>query len=231
MPGKRLYSFSEGDRAEDLATYVLSAFSAVVPVRRQADYGADLLCIITHREGNALYAGRSFQVQVKSASETEISYGGLDDSGAWKVYELHWLYGQDQPILLCMVNQKELNAKLYSTVRIWGVRYQWGPMGEVVLVPDEQAEGEGAPDQYSRKPLGATRDGTNPGDGYSYRVPLGNPIMDIFLASDGTMRDRDTLRHCVAQWVELDYTNIRLWWPLRSSKLIFARFCTHARRR
>jgi len=212
MPGLQLASFWEGNRSELLATYILSSVAAVVPVPAKFDFGLDLLCTITRHEGRALYAGRAFGVQVKSASEREVSYGGLNDGGQWKDYELKWLYGQDQPIILCIVDLKQWNVKLYSTLRMWWVRWMRGMPGEVVLVPDleiEDFKGRSDDNRYPYTPLGRTRNGKKLGDGYSYRVPLGKPIAVVGVNDPETRDRRDMLRKCLDAWVELDYRNIR----------------------
>lgn len=207
MPGKRLHSFSEGDRAEDLAVYVLSAFSAVVPVRRQSDYGVDLFCTLTYRVNEELYAGRGFIVQVKSVSDTELRYGGVGRAGRWKGHEIEWLYGQAQPIIFCIVDQPNLTVRLYSALRMWGARYQWGPMGQVVFVPNEQVENVGKMDEYERTALDGAQEFV--GDGFSYRIPLGPPIVEINLRNADAMQKRDEIGDCLEQWLEFDYGNIR----------------------
>ena len=99
MTGLQLASFWEGNRAQLFATHVLSSVAAVVPVPVPMDFGHDLLCLLTRRKDNALYAGRAFGVQVKSGSIREIRYGGLNDKQTWKKYELDWLYDQHQPLI------------------------------------------------------------------------------------------------------------------------------------
>jgi hypothetical protein len=78
MPGLQLASFWEWNRAELFGTYVLSGIASVAAVPHQFDVGVDLLCTLMRREGNALYAGRSFGVQVKSGAQ-EFRYGGLHE--------------------------------------------------------------------------------------------------------------------------------------------------------
>jgi len=123
MPGLQWSTFWEGNRAELFATYILSSVAAVVPVPRPVDYGLDLLCTLTRRDNRALYAGRAFGVQVRSISRSEVKYGGVNREGDWREHEVEWLYGQDQPILLCLVDLKEWRIRLYSTVRVWWVRW------------------------------------------------------------------------------------------------------------
>jgi len=175
------------------------------------DFGADLLCTLTRRHGPGLYAGRSFSVQVKSASDAEVRYGGLNDRGQWKRYEIDWLYGQDQVFLLCIVNLREWTVNLYSTQFIWSLTWQKGVPGEVVLVPDLRVGDFATPDVNSRYPseaLRGTQDGSPAGDGFSYRVPLGPPIVSVAVKEHEAVEFRDQVRRCLDSWVGLDHRNL-----------------------
>jgi hypothetical protein len=211
MPGLQWSTFWEGNRAELFATYILSSVAAVVPVPRPVDYGLDLLCTLTHRDEYALYAGSAFGVQVKSVNTAEVKYGGLDKRGNWKQHEVEWLYGQDQPILLCLVDLKEWQLRVYSTVRMWWVRWMKGPPGEIVLIPDFRLEDFKEQTRENRYPHVLLED-VDPkksyGDGYLYRVPLGKPIIEVFLKEQEAQDYRDRLRECLDRWVELDYMNV-----------------------
>lgn len=214
MPGKQLFSYSEGNRAQILATYVLSSLAAVVTVPREVDYGLDLLCTLTHHEGNALYAGRAFGVQVKSASDSKIRYGGIDKNGKWKGYELKWLFGQDQPIIICVADLKKWSVRLYSTARIWFLYYQVGIPTEVILIPDLELRDEpfqpvSAQDRYEDARVDIADEVSSMGNGYSYKVPLGKPIAEILVDDPDRRETRDALRECLNSWLDLDYRNIR----------------------
>lgn len=203
--------FWEGNRAELFATYVLSSVAAVIAVPRPVDFGVDLLCTLTRQQGNALYAGRSFGVQVKSADSPEPRYGGLRN-GTWRGYELEWLYGQDLPMLLCTVDLKQWRVKIYSLTRMWWVRYQMGRPGEVVLVPDlpiEEFEGRSMSNRYRRKELPLAADGSRAGDGYCYHVPLGKPVVDVSVEDEQTHKWRDMIRTCLDRWVQMEARNVR----------------------
>ena len=117
MPGLQLASFWEGNRAELFATYVLSGIASVASVPHQFDVGIDLLCTLMRRDGNSMYAGRSFGVQVRLGAR-EFRYGGLTDRGKWKKHELKWLFSQDVPLLFGVVDLNKWHFRLYSPTRI-----------------------------------------------------------------------------------------------------------------
>ena len=214
MTGLQLASFWEGNRAQLFATYVLSSVAAVVPVPVPMDFGHDLLCMLTRREGHALYAGQAFGVQVKSKSEREIRYGGLNEKRIWKNYELDWLYNQNQPLVICIVDLRDWAVNLYTTQFMWWVRYQKGPPGEVVLVPDlaldefTADEGRSMQSRYRSESLPKAADSSQAGDGFSYRVPLGPPIVSVSVKEQEAVEYRDQLRKCLNRWLALDYRNI-----------------------
>ncbi len=88
MTGLILATPWEGNRNEAFAEYVLSSVAAVMRVRREADFGYDLLCTLMHYDDGMLYAGRSFGVQIKPAGEPTVTYGRIDGkNGIWKKYE------------------------------------------------------------------------------------------------------------------------------------------------
>jgi hypothetical protein len=204
MPGIQLASYWEGDRAEIFAQYVLSAIAAVVRVQRQVDFGFDFLCTLVHRQDSILYTGMSFGVQVKAPSTAETKYGGFDKHGKWKDYELDWLYSQSRPFLLCVADIKALEIRLYNTSRIWWVKSRCSAPAEVMLVPDETESRVWGEALCPRTPLENSHAGA--GDGFSYRVPLGAPIIRISL-SDPKI-DRDSITSCLNQWLELAHRNI-----------------------
>jgi hypothetical protein len=203
-----------GNRNELLASYILSCIAAVTHVRRPDDYGLDLLCALITQEQGAIQAGRAFGVQVKSLGQKSLKYGGLNRKGEWKKYEIEWLFRQDQPILIAIADPKETCLKLYSTFRIWYLLLQRGTLpGQVELVPDEElaqspmtiSDGQW---RYDETLINPRMNREKPGDGISYKVPLGKPILS-FSGSDDDSRLNE-LRRVLDIWLEVDYRNVAL---------------------
>ena len=205
MPGLQLASFWEGNRAELFATYVLSGIASVAGVPHQFDVGVDLLCTLMRRQENALYAGRSFGVQVKSGP-TEFRYGGISDKGVWRKYELKWLYSQDAPLLFGVVDLHRWSFRLYSPTRMWWVLFKYFWPGEIVLVPDEEPPVNVARN-FPREPLTAAP--ADCGDGHSHRVPMGKPLVEVVLAEEETFERKEQIRSCIDAWLKLELRNIR----------------------
>ena len=97
---------------------------------------------------------------------------------------------------------------------MWWVPWQKGTPGEVVLVPDMRIEdfheedGRSAQDRYPFTSLPDTVGGSRPGDGFSYRVPLGPPIVSVSVKEQEATEFRDQVRSCLDRWVALDYRNL-----------------------
>jgi len=207
MPGRQLQGFWEGSRSELFAIYVLSRAASVVPVPHEYDLGADLLCTLVTSRDRFLHAGRAFAVQVKSASEPVWTLGGFDDRGNWKRHEIDWLYGQDQPMLLCIVDKAAMVVKLYSSSRMWGLKWHVGPPAAVKLIPDRDFDrvrgGQSPETDYEEKAAGASYRGAR----NSYSIPLGKPILAVDL-NEGELPAVGDLQACLNPWLDLDYRNI-----------------------
>jgi hypothetical protein len=86
-----------------------------------------------------------------------------------------------------------------------------GPPGEIVLVPDlclDDFPGQTDENRYQYTPIEGMKPDKSRRDCCSYRVPLGEPIIEVFLKEQEAQGSRDMLRECLRRWVELDYTNV-----------------------
>jgi hypothetical protein len=205
MPGLRLFPFQEGDRSEYLAHYLLSYFASVVPVPRQEDYGLDFLCASVRRKENRLHVTRYFGVQVKSSGAQDVAYGGMK-RGRWKHWEVEWLYDQDVPLLIAVVDRKQGRMKLYSTMRMWWAHWQFGFPYKVLLRPDLHLEGSDLQRRYRRR-----RSHARHGDGHTTVVPLGRPIADVTQQRLEHPGRREAVANCLESWIDLDRQNIVHW--------------------
>ena len=202
MVSTRGYSWHQGDRAEYLVQYPLSAIAAVVPVLRQEDYGVDFSCNLTWREKNTLFIGVAFGLQAKAASKNSIPYG-IDDDGNLKPQQIDWLYSQDNPLFYISVDRDELTLKIYSPSRIWRPLWIEGPPKTTILKFDvEEIPEDPQKDYYS-----CIRDEE---DLPSTVIPLGKPVIMINLREDDLEDDAlcTSLRECLSYWIELEKRNI-----------------------
>jgi hypothetical protein len=213
MTGRILAKPWEGQRNEAFAEYVLSSIATVVRVPRQADFGFDLLCTLTHYFDKVLYAGRSFGVQVKPHSEKRLTYGGLSKKNGqleWKGHQIDWLFEQDQPLFIGLVDLKKHTLSLYSTHRMWWVYNDIGKPGQIVLVPDTQPTGGIGPSWFKRKKLPTLDGGREASNDFSYEVPLGEPVVRIDLKrlESKDQQFRSEIEESIKDAVDLNYRNI-----------------------
>lgn len=202
MVSSRPFGYHQGDRAEYLVQYALSAIAAVIPVLRQEDYGVDFSCNLTWREKNSLYIGVAFGLQAKAASKDSIPYG-VGEKGKLKPQEIDWLYSQDNPLFYISVNRDELILKIYSPSRIWRPFWIEGPPKTTILKFDIEEIPEDPPKHY----YSCTRDE----DGCpSTIISLGKPIIRVNLKEDDIEDDSlcSNLRECLSYWIELEKKNI-----------------------
>lgn len=222
MPGNLWAPFREGARTEYLSQYVLATLGVAVPVPRQEDIGADFHCTLAEPDGNRLTFRGSFLVQVKSLSEKDrLVYGGTDKAGRWKKEEVDWLFGQDLPFFIALVDKKTLTLDLFSTSNKWQSIYNSGRPGAVCLqpgIPSGKSDLVGFPNP---EPQTAWPQGI--GDGNLWRVPLGPSLVSINIDD---LEDKEKLKvfRKILQWaIELELNNIRYTrlnvhfnrWPLK----------------
>jgi len=183
MPGARYRSFRLGDRSELLAENLLCAFAFTTRVPRQEDIGFDFFCSLISREDQLLKAGPFFTVQVKSSTAPVIYT---------KDHEIAWITGQENPLLLCVVDRTAKAMDVYST---WNV--MCGPLAkqptQITLVPGKKWD---------------TWPGVDHNPDGSQEIRLGAPIVRV--TEDDIFVDTrvDQIANVVSEWIELDRANI-----------------------
>lgn len=170
MPGALGYGWHEGNRGEYLAQYFLTALGVSTPVIRQEDIGIDFYCALAREDNRKLTFHSPYMVQHGAAGSKDFSYGGYTH-GKWRHDQIDWLFSQELPLFVCTVDQSKARFCLYATSAMWLVRYRFGQMNEIELCPD--AQHDPLNESRSEKQVGPD------GDGYAYRVPLGNPIVEL----------------------------------------------------
>jgi hypothetical protein len=202
MPGSLSTNLREGNRSEYLAQYFLSALGISVIIPRQEDIGVDFHCALFREAGPQLTFHSPFLVQVGCAGNKIFKYGGYKD-GTWQKQQLDWLFTQELPFFVCLVDKKELSFRLYSASPMWLVLYQYGNVvSELQLVPD--ATHHPITECQEKVPEFLGKEGD---DGCRYRVPLGRPIVDLRVAD--LMTDvRDSAVTSLEKAVMVEMSNI-----------------------
>ena len=205
MPGALGYGWHESNQGEYLAQYFLSALGVSAPVLRQEDVGVDFFCSLAKNTNKKLTFHSPYMVQHGAVGTKEFVYGGYkkDKNGVdkWLSDGIKWLFSQELPLFTCITDREAARFRLYSTSAMWLVRYQFGNMTQLELCPDENHD---PLRESQRDKIG--KDGGH-GDGFSYRVPLGNPIVDLTIFDlQKDVRKRATEALAIA--INVEQTNI-----------------------
>jgi hypothetical protein len=206
---QRHFSFRQGDRAEYLAQYILSAIAITVPVPRQEDVGADFHCSLLRREGNNLRPTLPFNIQIKSAGDKihkdGIRFGGVTDAGSWRKHEIDGLCQTDTPFLIGLVDLDKQSLDVFSTITRYFVLSNWQGTGlprEVALMPynpvGEGHLGAGAQEEVDVK------------DGMPsklWKLPLGQPVVSISIGDSEDPEKCERIKTLLEPFLRMDQEN------------------------
>lgn len=175
MSGGLVYNFRQGNRSELLADYLLSAVGITTPVRRQDDYGFDFYCQLSDQESGYLTFGYPYIIQIKSDNLTEIKYG-VEDFTKWKPENVTWLFRNEIPFFVGVVNKEKISIEIYDTTGLWQV-YNKESLNycTIELKPSKHMDGEMRQNCQENKVQWEDRQEYCT----QYIVDLGNPIIDI----------------------------------------------------
>lgn len=175
MSGMRYYNYREGDRSEYLANYLLSGLGLVTGVPRQEDIGFDFYCQIADQELGNLSFGYPFIVQVKSESADRISYGNAEHD-KWSPDNLNWLQRQEIPLLFGFINKKKMWIDLYNCSVLRFIFVENPNPTIIEFVPRSSIRKDKIDRPIKSEIVGWP---SGKGDGFSYKVDLGDPIISF----------------------------------------------------
>lgn len=205
----RYFPYRQGDRAEYLAQYILSALAITVPVPRQEDVGIDFHCSLLRRENKKLYPSVPFNIQIKSAGKTilrdGIRFGGVTKSGDWRKHQIEQLCQMDTPFLVGLVDLKKLTLHLFCTITRYFILANWRNLNlprEVALMPfTPPTEGhlsDGEHEELPEKP-GIPR--------ALWKLPLGQPIVSITISESEKPKRCEEIKAVLEPYLRMDLEN------------------------
>lgn len=206
---QRQFSYRQGDRAEYLAQYILSAIAITVPVPRQEDVGTDFHCSLLRREGNNMRPTLPFNIQIKSAGDkilkNGIRFGGVTDAGIWRKHEIDSLCQTDTPFLVGLVDLDKQSIDVFSTITRYFVLSNWQGTGiprEVALMPYHPAGnvhiGAGVQEELE------ARDGM---PSKLWKLPLGQPIGSIAIGDSEDPDKCESIKTLLEPFLRMDQEN------------------------
>lgn len=184
MAGARLRPYRLGDRAEHLVEHLLSAFAITASAPRQQDVGHDFFCSLISGEGQLLKAGTFFTVQAKSSVRPLIYR---------KKYEVEWITSQENPLLICVADRKNLSVDIYSTWNLICGPLAKGIPPKLELLPGTKRADWPGVDYLS--------DGTQ-------RIRLGPPIARVAIQEAYDDDRIEQVARVLGEWVSLDRSNV-----------------------
>ncbi len=202
MSGRQVFNWREGDRNEYVASFLLSALGLVTPFPRHEDIGVDFYCALADQEKSVTSFGFPFLVLVKSTAKPVVHLkapkkyrhqkGVLPD-------HLSWLFLQEVPLFLALVDKDENSIGLYSLSPLWFLVHDHETCPDCAslrLVPRTKSEGT-APVEAPRS-IGNV---TSSPKSHEYEVDLGPPVASFSMedtANRQTMlRQKNFLRSCI----------------------------------
>ena len=206
---QRQFSYRQGDRAEYLAQYILSAIAIAVPVPRQEDVGTDFHCSLLRRDGNNLRPTLPFNIQIKSAADKilkdGIRFGGETDAGKWRKHEIDLLCQTDTPFLIGLVDLDKQSLDVFSTITRYFVLSNWQGTGlprEVALMPY---------DPLGDSHLGAgTQEEIAVKEGIPYKLwklTLGQPVVSISIGESEDVEKCEAIKSLLEPFIRMDQEN------------------------
>lgn len=180
MPGRRAVGWHPGYRCEYAARYALSAYASTVPIPMQEDYGHDLYCLLTKKQGRFLIPRFPFFVQIKKNDSRDHDIIDYDNSDA-----VSWLLDFNLPfyIGLCYLD-KNARLDLYKTSERIPLGLKYGTPKSVSL-----------------------QIGDNPEKRYDENnIWMGEPIISLSL--DHCSQGNDLIAESLFFWVNMDLQNL-----------------------
>ena len=183
--GLLAYNFREGYRSEYLAHYIFASFGPAIPVAREDDFGLDLICNISKREGKVQLVESSYGIQIKSIG-TDFKFT--------KKEAIKWLFHLDFPLLFAEVDKAKLTIRIFST---WSLNW--------FLLGIDSSDDSSWPDEISFFPSASEEFGSP--DLATGTIPIGKPILDFSLNDLADNGKREYFQNVLEEWIDLDKKN------------------------
>src|ERR1017187_4387616 len=133
---RRDLTFRQGDLSEYLASYLLASLGLITPVPRQEDIGIDFHCALADAEEGAVTFDFPFLLQTKSTTNAKVRFALAKSKRQWLRHNLDFLFRQELPVLLGIVDKDSVTISLYLCAPRWFLIYENPKCAEFELVPD-----------------------------------------------------------------------------------------------
>ena len=201
MVGRRLDVDSIGESYEVFAESVLSRIATLTRIGTKQDFGTDTYCQPRVSVGTRMETVMELcLLQVKGGS-SPLMYGGIDRDGQWKGYEFDWLKNLWAPLYLATVDPNYQRVDLFSLWPIWWVMWQCGTPFKIICSWREAAETAYTFSQPTRE---ATPAGAGMGDGHTWTIDLGPPLLRLSHQNLNDESSRNQAVDIFRYWIRID---------------------------
>ena len=201
MAGRRLDVDSIGESYEVFAESVLSRIATLTRIGTKQDFGTDTYCQPRVRASARMETVTELcLLQVKGGS-SPLVYGGVDGDGHWKGYQFEWLKNLWAPFYLARVDAQYQRVELFSLWPIWWVMWQCGTPFKIIFSLREAAESAYTFSQPTSESVTA---GAGMGDGHTWTVDLGPPLLQLTHQNLNDDRFRNQAVDIFRYWIQVD---------------------------
>lgn len=204
---RRDLTFRQGDLSEYLASYLLASLGLITPVPRQEDVGIDFHCTLADAEEGAVTFSSPFLLQTKSTTKAKVRFALAKTKKQWARHDLEFLFRQELPVLLGIVDKDSVTISLYLCAPIWFLIYENPKCAEFDLVPDLISR-DGGVGRPSQKAFKKNRYPAAESDGFRYAVNLGPPLITLNAEESRDPKIRAARKEILRQAVFFDQLNI-----------------------
>lgn len=201
MPGQQAAFAVRGAQNEDAAQQIIGRIAAYSKVKREQDYGIDFYCQVREPTGPAAFGVSDlFAMQVKGADD--LVYGGKNERGEWKAYEIHWLRTLAVPLYLARVDPSLLTIELFSLGPVWRVLWYTNPF-QIRCVTRPATSTPFTLADATQEPVPGNEQ-TSAHDGTQWTVDLGPPFLRLSSASLNDESFAASVVDCLRMWIHVD---------------------------
>ena len=137
----------------------------------------------------------------------EISYGGLNKEKKWKDYEKEWLFKQQLPLFIGLIDKEKNSLRIYSSSTLWFLYHDRPNCSKINLSCrlDTSDNKVSSPTQIKIKNWPK-----DSGDGIEYFVDLGNPVavIDVNSIWDKDSEEFKKVKQVLRLTIHLEQKNI-----------------------
>ena len=187
---------SVGSSYEEYVQALLGRIAAVSEVRGKKDFGIDFFFQPRVALGPTIETVAELgSLQVKGG-RAKLSYGGLNNRGEWRDYEITWVRSLATPLYLTRVDAQFTSVELFSIWPLWFIFWRQATNPFQV---EFKTEKPGRPSSDWKEPQASPHpDGAGKGDGMRWEINLGPPFLQLTNdnLNDASFRERavDVLR-------------------------------------